>query len=180
MKNVFKSLVIFLLFISCNNKLSESKVETLVNDCLSKNPKYETYTLETGKIEYLNDNIYKSYLELQDKGFLKIEIKEEKYGWTKRQYYQIELTEKSKPYVIETEEYGEKNSNKLKLFNHKLEKVGSIQEIPSLNMAEVSVTYKKEDKTPFYEFFEKDKTDFVSTKIGLNKTENKGWIYCDN
>lgn len=179
MKNVIKSLIIFLLLISCNNKLSESKVERLVDDCLTKNPKYETYNLETGKVEYLYDNQFKSYLQLQDSGFLKIEILKGKFGMY-GQYYQIELTEKSKPFVIETKEYGEKNSNKIKLFNYKLDKVGSIQEIPSMNMAEVSITYKKEDKTPFCKFFEKDKSDFVETKIGLTKTENKGWIFCDN
>ena len=42
-----------------------------------------------------------------------------------------------------------------------------------------SVTYKKEDKTPFYDVLEKDKTDFNTKKIALRKTENNGWIYCE-
>lgn len=58
-------------------------------------------------------------------------------------------------------------------------KLVSIQEIPSMNIAEVSVTYKKEDKTPFYDVLEKDKTDFNTKKIALKKTENNGWIYCE-
>ena len=76
-----------------------------------------------------------------------VEKKEEKYGWMIRNYYQIELTEKCKPYVIETNKYSETNSNKIKLFTYKLDKVGSIQEIPSMNIAEVSVTYKKDAKS---------------------------------
>ena len=71
------------------------------------------------------------------------------------------------------------NEKYVKLYTNKLDKVGSIQEIPSMNIAEVSVTYKKEDKTPFYDVLEKDKTDFNTKKIALRKTENNGWIYCE-
>lgn len=180
MKNIFKLLVILLIFQSCSDKLTESKVEELINDCSEKSPNYGTYKLDTGKIEFLSENTYKNYLKLQEKGFLKVEKKEEKYGWMIRNYYQIELTEKCKPYVIETNKYSETNSNKIKLFTYKLDKVGSIQEIPSMNIAEVSVTYKKDAKTPFYDFFETDKTDFITKKIGIKKTENQGWIYCEN
>ncbi len=36
-----------------------------------------------------------------------------------------------------------------------------------------------EEKTPFYDVFETDKTEFKTEKILLRKTENQGWIYRD-
>jgi hypothetical protein len=181
MKREIKQLSVFILTIlslfSCSDNLTESKVEELVNDCLSKNPIYGQSILESGRVNYLSNENIKNYQELEKKGYLKIEEKTHRSGWKS---HQIELTDKAKPYILETNNYGETISNKIKLFTHKLDKVGSIQEIPSMNIAEVSVTYKKDEKTPFYDLMEIDKTDFIIKKIGIKKTENKGWIYCEN
>ena len=48
-----------------------------------------------------------------------------------------------------------------------------------MNIAEVTVTFLKDNKTPFYDALEQDKTDFETKKISLKKTENKGWVYCE-
>ena len=128
----------------------------------------------------MSEEEIKQYQELQKKGLLTIESKEEKNGWFTNKFQLIALTDKSKTYVIESKDISENvKTNYVKLYTNKLDKVGSIQEIPSMNIAEVSVTYKKEDKTPFYDVLEKDKTDFNTKKIALRKTENNGWIYCE-
>ncbi len=180
MKKVINLFVILLIFQSCSDKLTESKVEDLINECSMKNPIYGQSILKSGKVSYLSDDDIKKYQELEKKGFLKIEEKIEKSGWFTKKYNQVTLTEKSQQFIIETISYGDTKSNKVKLFTYKLDKVGSIQEIPSMNIAEVSVTYKKDAKTPFYDLFETDKTDFITKKIGIKKTENQGWIYCEN
>jgi hypothetical protein len=180
MKRILLLSVISLFSISCSDKLSESKVEDLVNECLTKKPIYGQRILESGKVSYLSEENIKKYQELEKKGFLKIEEKVVNSGWFTNKYHQVTLTDKTQPFIIETDSYGETKSNIVKLFTYKLEKVGTIQEIPSLNIAEVSVTYKKDAITPFYDLFETDKTDFIIKKIAINKTENKGWIYCEN
>ncbi len=60
------------------------------------------------------------------------------------------MTDKSKSYVIESKDISENTKvNYVKLYTNKLDKVGSIQEIPSMNIAEVSVTYKKKIRHHF-------------------------------
>ena len=39
--------------------------------------------------------------------------------------------------------------------------------VSSLNMAEVSITYRKDDNTRFYDLIGSDKTDFITKKIRL-------------
>lgn len=180
MKRILLLSILSLFFISCSDKLTESKVEDLVNECLTKNPIYGQSILRSGKTSYLSEDDVIKYKELEKNGFLKIEEKVVKSGWYTDKYQLITLSNKSKPFIIETKEYGEAKANTVKLFTYKLDKVGSIQEIPSMNVAEVSVTYKKDAKTPFYDLFETDKTDFITKKIVIKKTENKGWIYCEN
>ncbi len=92
----------------------------------------------------------------------------------------ITLTDKSKPFVTESKTNSNNTTvNSIRLYTKKIDKVGSIQEIPSMNMAEVKIIYKKDDKTPFYDELEGDKTDFITKNIMVKKTENKGWVYCD-
>lgn len=49
--------------------------------------------------------------------------------------------------------------------------------VSTLNMAEVSITYRKDDNTRFYVLTGSEKTDFITKKIRLKKAEKKGWIY---
>ena len=180
MKKLLFLSVLSIFAISCSDKLSESKVEKIVNECSEKNPIYGKGIIRSGKVSYMSEEEIKQYQELQKKGLLTIESKEEKNGWFTNKFQLIALTDKSKTYVIESKDISENvKTNYVKLYTNKLDKVGSIQVIPSMNIAEVSVTYKKEDKTPFYDVLEKDKTDFNTKKIALRKTENNGWIYCE-
>lgn len=166
--------------LSCSDKLSESKVKKLVNECLEKKPVEGQGYVRTGKVSFLLSRNINEYKELEKKGLLKMESIEEKEGFFTNKYELVALTDKSKPYVIDTKDVDENGKgNYVKLYTNKIDKVGSIQEMPSMNMAEVSVTFKKDDKTPFYDALETDKTDFYTKKIMFKKTENNGWVYCD-
>ena len=106
MKKVINLFVILLIFQSCSDKLTESKVEDLINECSMKNPIYGQSILKSGKVSYLSDDDIKKYQELEKKGFLKIEEKIEKSGWFTKKYNQVTLTEKSQQFIIETISYG--------------------------------------------------------------------------
>ena len=179
MKKLIAVTAFSLITLSCSDKLSESKVEKLVNECLANKPSYGTNTLQTGKVNYLSKEAVATYEQLQSKGLLTIEEKlpEERYSF---KYHLITLTDKSKPFVTESKTNSNNTTvNSIRLYTKKIDKVGSIQEIPSMNMAEVKIIYKKDDKTPFYDELEGDKTDFITKNIMVKKTENKGWVYCD-
>lgn len=60
MKTLKKAIFIAMasLFLtSCSDKLSESKVEKLINECAEKEPKYGKAHLNTGKLSYLSEKI---------------------------------------------------------------------------------------------------------------------------
>lgn len=183
MKIVKSLIVVFLVAIagvSCSDKLTEAKVKKIVNSCLEKAPLHGTHKLQSGKRTSLTKSEEEQYQKLAEKGLLTIEQKEEHSRWFTSKYHLISLTDKSKDYIIESEEgYGGNHTHKIRLYTYELDEVGGIQEIPAMNVCEVSLTYKKSDKTPFYDALESDKTDFIKKKIVLKKTENKGWIYCD-
>lgn len=181
MKNILTLLLICLFTFSCSDKLSVSKVENIVNECLEKSPKYGEADLYSGTTpRYSSENLRK-YQDLQKNGYLKLENKEYQRRWYTEKYQEITLSDKSKPYIITTEETAGSNTktNIVKLYTLKLDKVGAIREIPARNIAEVEVTYIKENKTPLYDFMETDKTNYISRIIRLKKTENNGWIYCE-
>ena len=63
MKKVINLFVILLIFQSCSDKLTESKVEDLINECSMKNPIYGQSILKSGKVSYLSDDDIKKYQE---------------------------------------------------------------------------------------------------------------------
>ena len=179
MKKLIAATAFSLLALSCSDKLTESKVEKLVKECVSKKPAYGTNILETGKVQFLKKETLATYEKLQSKGLLTIDEKpaEHKYSF---KYHVITLTDKSKPFVIESNTNTNNTTlTSIRLYTKKIYKVGSIQDIPSMNMAEVKIISNKDDKTPFYDELERDKTDFITKNIMVKKTENKGWVYCD-
>ena len=176
MKKLIAVTAFSLITLSCSDKLSESKVEKLVNECLAKKPSYGINTLNTGKVTLLTKEEVSFFKRLQSKGLLTIEATKDQYGFG---YHLVRLTDKAKPFVLDSAARSNSTVYTFKLYTKKLDKIGSIQEIPAMNIAEVNITYKKDDKTPFYDELERDKTDFITKNIMVKKTENKGWVYCD-
>ena len=66
MKRILLLSILSLFFISCSDKLTESKVEDLVNECLTKNPIYGQSILRSGKTSYLSEDDVIKYKELEN------------------------------------------------------------------------------------------------------------------
>ena len=180
MKKLLLVSLLSLLAFSCSDKLTESKTEKLINECLEIDPLYGKGIIKTGKISFSSDEDKLKMEDLVKKGLIITEDKEDKGSLFNSKYTLVSLTDKAKPYILESKEsYGGNTIHKVMLYSKKIDKIGSIQEIPSMNIAEVTVTFLKDNKTPFYDALEQDKTDFETKKISLKKTENKGWVYCE-
>ncbi len=190
MRKVVLAIVLGLIFVSCSSdKLTEGKVEDLVNECLDKNTreKYETTTIKTGdKVKLSSENgyykliveDYSLYSLLNEKGFIKQENikKQGRYDI----YCKVSLTDKmKKEFILDSRKSDEYEWHTIKLCRYEVDKVNSIQLIPQFNVAKVKVTLKKVDKTPLYDILQKDEPEFKEENIELTKTENKGWIYCE-
>ena len=178
MKKIIIAIPLLLFSLSCSDKLSELKVEKLVNECLSKEPSYGTVALTAGKLNLLTKDEMSIYDKLQSKGLLTIVEKPAKQSYSSG-YRFVTLTNKAQPFVLNSYSRGDATIYTIKLYSKQVDLIGAIQEIPAMNVARVQVTYKKDNKTPFYDELENNKIEFVIKNITLKKTENKGWIYCN-
>lgn len=186
MRKITTILILSLLCISCSDNLSNSKAEDIISDCLETNPKSGKISFKTGEIRFYTEKsnqleLLEKYKSISENGFITLDsIKSSKRY--KHTTYNVTFTDKAKDFVLETGKktmFGtNKNVSVVKTYEYEVDEVKEVHEIPSLNSAEVTVIYKKENKTPFYEF-EKDKTDFITKKIGFRKTTSDGWKYCE-
>ncbi len=68
--------------------------------------------------------------------------------------YDVAFLEKAKDFVQESETKGLFGTNKnialVKTFDYSLDQIKEVHEIPSMNVAEVTVILEKENRTPFY------------------------------
>ena len=55
MKKLLFLSVLSIFAISCSDKLSESKVEKIVNECSEKNPIYGKGIIRSGKVSYMSE-----------------------------------------------------------------------------------------------------------------------------
>ena len=164
-----------LILTSCSEKLTESKVKDLINECTSK-PLENTASISLGKTTFASEKRFNIYRKLEENGLISVKKTKEKFS-TK---YDISLTEKAKPYIFESKKKGKYGySAKVLLCKYEIEKIGNIRNIPSTNSAEVKVTLKKIDITPFDEVLGKNQSESVDKTILIKKTENNGWVYCE-
>jgi len=194
MKDLIFIFIIGLFLTSCgSDNLSNSKAAKIIAKCLKENPKPGQELFKTGEVKFYyekkDDSKKLAFLKkLVAKGYLKMDsVKASKRH--KYTIYNVSFTDKSKDYVLESEGGGfgfdsffssSKNKSKtatVKTFDRSVDKVKEVHERPSFNAAEVTVIYKKQNKTPFFEL-SRDKTDFITKKVTFRKTSN-GWQYCD-
>ncbi len=175
-------LISLFLITSCSDELSNSKAEKIINECLEGSPYRETVKFQYGRRTIFNRDKeeFSRLKEIEEKGFLKIDsigIKKVRY-YGKYTEYQIELTDKSKEYIVEQTEKDKKSYVEIKVFDYELDEVKETHEVPSLNIAEVRVNYRKINITPFVSLSKVNQTDFKIQKLTFRKTSN-GWRYCD-
>ena len=187
MKKILAFLALGLLLGACSGKLSSSKAEDLVKESLKEKPMYRYITIYTGefKDDFLSEEKYKLYEKLQGDGYLKISVVEKPvldwFGKPREgrfeKFYAISLTDKSKDYLLATEESYSKAKgsyeNTMRAYTAEVDKVSNIHIIPEMNVADADATFVKKDKTPFFIF--DDQTDSFTQKVKFQKTEDKGW-----
>lgn len=167
---------------SCSDNLSNSQAEKIISNCLEKNPLREIVKFQYGERLIYNKNKeeFEKLKELEKEGYLKIDslgTKKVRY-YGKYPKYNIELLEKSKEFILEQTESNKKQYVKLLAFEYKVDEVKEVHEIPSMNVAEVRVNYKKVNITPFAILSSENTTDFKIKKLTFAKTSN-GWRYCE-
>ncbi|WP_158974936.1 hypothetical protein [Cellulophaga sp. L1A9] len=184
MKNIIYSLFLLTTITSCSDKLTNSKAENIIEECLNDNPKYGEIVFKTGELRFYEkkEDDAKSllaYKKLSTEGYINMDSISfsSRYNYS---IYKVSFTDKSKDFVLENETdafYGVLKST-VRTFDYKIDEVKEVHEIPSLHAAEVTVVYLKKNKTPFFEF-ENDNTDFITKKLGFRKTSDNGWKHCD-
>ncbi len=183
MKKITTILILTLLLTSCSDNLTNSKAEGIIRECLEKNPKYGTINFKTGEIRFNTERkpdleLIEKYKNLAIQGYILFDLKK-----TSKKYitYKVSFTDKAKDFVLETGKQSgfglaPKNITITKVYDYELLEAKEIREMSIT--AEVDVTYKKINKTPFYNF-EKQFSDFINMEIRLYKRTNDGWKYCE-
>ena len=191
MKKILLFLIALGLF-ACSGGLSYSKADSIVKKALSEKPDYGIVYIETG--EFISKNFGEKqldlYKELESKGYIKIEKRHKNIGVpynrispiVTEEFYRISLTDKSKEYLLETEEksniYRKNdfiNVNKMKAYDIELEKVSNVHLDNLGNTAQGEVTLVKKNKTPF-DIFNENKADYFSSIVVFIKTTDDGWV----
>lgn len=192
MKKILLFLIALGLF-ACSGGLSNSKAESIVKKALSEKADYGIVDIETG--EFISKNFEEKllalYKELESKGYMKIEKIHKNIGIpysrtispiVTEEFYRISLTDKSKEYLLETEEksniYRKNdfiNVNKMKAYDIELEKVSNVHLDNLGNTAQGEVTLVKKNKTPF-DILNENKADYFSSVVIFIKTTDNGWV----
>lgn len=174
-----------LALISCSDTLTRSRAEHIMNTCLSKNPNVETVKIGYGNFSFSKDqedqNLLQKYKKLAAGGYLVIDsvgVLKSPY-YPDRVIYDVKLSGKSKNYVIRQQEYSSgKYIAEVKAYEYKVDEITEVHEIPSLNAAEVRVTYKISHKSPFTLLRDENEADFKVATETFKKTTD-GWKFCE-
>ncbi|WP_316811192.1 hypothetical protein [Pedobacter heparinus] len=174
-------LLFTILIAACSNNavLDQSAATDLVSDYLKANPVYETQQLELGEVKFKSKNdkaALASYKDLQDKGFVVMELQEQKKKFLSKDsayVYQISLTDKSKPYVLKQEQ----NKATLKVIEYAQDEDKPVSVDKSSNKtAKVTVMLKKV-KNAFTVFYKDQNTgsNFITKTYKLKYKKESGW-----
>ncbi|PWL38117.1 hypothetical protein DKG77_07435 [Flagellimonas aquimarina] len=202
MKRTIMILCFSLLVFSCDSgKLTNSKAEDIISDCLESEPEDRSVSIKINKVQFSKNQKEEvlKYEELRDDGYLELTLIEKPKlkplsnsndplaSWRReaeirrqeRYYkeYDISLTKKAEDFIVKARE----NSNfvTLKTFNYEVDEVLEVQEIPTMNTAKVKVKFKAVDLTPFAILYKKDPSKLWIDDVSMSKTSN-GWKYCDD
>jgi len=193
MKKIKIVLILTLLFASCSDNLTNSKAEDIIRECLEKNPQFGKVDFKTGEIMFNTEVKYRQklleqYKNLASKGYISLDLKKSSKKYIT---YNVSLTDKAKDFVLETGKLsgiGLGDITVIKIYDYELHEVKNVREetLKSITgdltstRAKVTLTYKKINKTPFYDS-KKQLSDFINEKTIFHKTESDGWKwrYCE-
>lgn len=174
-KSLFVVTLLFcvLSLVSCSSKLNESKIRTILKESLTSEDLNASVALEIGDVSFVSNSEIEHFKILEEEGLLIAKKNSQRS-------YNISLTDKANPYLVETIEKkigifgGISLFAKMKAFTYEVNAIEDIHENPSENTATARVTLKKVDKTPFAILL-KDNTDFLKKKLNFFKTTEGEW-----
>jgi len=195
MKKIITILILTLLFTSCSDNLTNSKAEDIIKECLEKNPQFGKIDFKTGEIMFNTETKYQQklleqYKNLASKGYIFLDLKKSSKKYIT---YKVSFTDKAKDFVLETGKLSglglgaKRNITVIKIYDYELHEVKNVREETYgsatgdviVTRAEVAITYKKINKTPFYDDLAKNKSDFINQEIKFKKTASGVWKYCE-
>jgi len=183
-KSIFFLIIIFISFCisKCGNEttINENEASDVIVEYLKANPEYQTTNFTFGEITFKgkNDNVdLAKYKELEGKGFIAMTLQEQKKRFLSKDssfVYQVELTDKSAPYVLK------QNNNKatVKSATYVLDDLKPVNfEKVNNNTAKATVSLKKVE-TDFYPFQnnKNSNSDFITKTYKLKLKKDKGWV----
>lgn len=184
MKNITLLIVFSITVLSCgSDNLSSSKAKKIINECLELKPEQKFNTLMIGEVLISvaskdSKKKIESYKKLANDGYLKVTLTNKKNKiWKEAQFYNVELTEKAKPYIYKPSKMTEKTVY-MKSHQYIVDEILEIHETPATNTARVKVKYKLVDTTPFTNLIRTSPKESITKTLKFTKT-NDGWKYCD-
>lgn len=176
---------LYLLFIvfmaACSNNvvLDQNVATDIVTDYLKSNPVYETERLDLGELKFKSKSDkaeLTKYKELQDKGFVEMELQEQKKKFLSKDsayVYLVSLTDKSKPFIVKQEE----NKATVKVIEYALDEDKPVNVDKNNNKtAKVTVMLKKVKNA--FTIFYTDKnsgSSFITKTFKLKYKKESGW-----
>ena len=149
-----------LLLAGCSDNLSNSKAEQLIKEKVHF-PVIEDEMIETGLFAYERDSLPRFYYLLQQKGMLTIESLG-KGGFLVTSYrFRVTPTATAKQFITvgdpQPVKQGTTGENmyrsRYKTCEVNFEDIESVQEIPSMNTAEVRYRVRRTNFTPFWSYY---------------------------
>ncbi|RXG30686.1 hypothetical protein [Leeuwenhoekiella marinoflava] len=183
------SILFCIVLTSCgSDKLTNSKAESIIEDCQTNESLVKTKKFTYGTVEM--DDMLKSkfpdflkpYQKLEERGIVKIGSLERVEGGImgKKDSYEITLTPKAEKFLVDSEvESSGKIRGKLKICEYKFDSVIEIQEIPERNDAKVKVSFARFNETPFFEDADENKNPKKIVETVTFRKTNEGWKLCD-
>lgn len=182
------SIFFCIVLTSCgSDQLTNSKAESIIKDCQTKETLIKTKTITYGIVE-MDDmlkpkfpDFLKPYQKNENLGIVNIgPLKRVKGIIGKKDRYDVTLTAKGKEYLESSkEDSGGKVTGKFKICEYKFDAVKEIQEIPERNEAKVKISFARFNETTLFDSTnEKKNPKEISKTVTFRKT-NDGWKLCD-
>lgn len=183
--NYIITVCLLITLFSCSDKLTNNKAEKMIKEH-SSFPQISDVNIEYGLIAYDKDSLPRFYYILQEKGMFKIEYLGTGGLFVINHRFRVTPTPEAKKFITEEDKdpikqgsTGESMYNSsFKTCEVAFNKIESIQEIPAFNAAEITYTVKRENFTPFWNYYldkSKKMPDTIQQrKFGVVKTNN-GW-----
>ncbi|SKB62678.1 hypothetical protein [Daejeonella lutea] len=182
MNKIYSSILLALMALAsaCSNETSinEDDASEVIEQHLELEPEYETTIFRFGEIKLRANKdrqVLNKYRQLESQGLIEMTLDEQKKVFLSKDttfVYQIRLTEKAAPLVLEQG----KDRATVKALNYILDEDKPVNFVKSNNKTAKATVSLKKAETEFYPFLNKDSnSDFITKTYKLRLKKDKGW-----